>query len=114
MQTPENTKVFITNIKFGDLDSLGKGNNTYKPQSGIEISYKLFSEQPIPGKTITERVVVGGGTFAYPLYSEILEFPDKEAKLNDFLKSSIQDVIIACETILENGLKARFTSIIGE
>lgn len=111
MQYPEDTYLFITSIDFGDLDSLGKGNIEFRPQPGIRINYKLFTyKENESGRK--EKIVVGAGSFSYPMYNEHVIFDQNETELNEMFKENIQDIIIGSELILSKNLAAKFKSIL--
>jgi hypothetical protein len=117
MKYPLNTQFYITNIKFGDIDSLGSGNNEFKPQSGIEVSYKLFSYQLDPDTQRRKKYVVGSGTISIPTYNnEFIQFDEIETRIVESIKNNTLDLIISAEEYLIHnnvigGAKSIFESI---
>lgn len=114
MKYPEGSKFMITKIVFGDIDSLGKGNSEFFPQSGLEIHYKIWCYQTNPETKRYEKTVVGSGCFGYPMFNRYVEFSEIEHIINKDLVDKFKDIIISCEEILgSNGiLKDNVTSIL--
>lgn len=100
MKYPENSKILITKIVIGDIDSLGKGNNEFVPQSGLEIHYKIWTSVKNPETGKLTKSVVGSGVLGYPLFNEHVEFSEIESIINKDLKSKLTDLLISCEEIV--------------